>query len=141
VNISLDQIIQVVTALLPVIIAVIGIAFKLGHDAREELAHAASSTLKRLAAGEIDSTHAKELILATGLAPERKVEKLVSVVDAVNSKVSVRNKQGEPLEVFFDKLIPGVGVTVDTTGGVKIEPLGLANKAAHKISKWWKRRF
>ena len=84
--------------------------------------------MKRLSAGEIDSTHAKELILATGLIPESKVRKVVAAVDAVNSKVTIRKKKGEPLEVFSDTLIPGVGVTVDTTGAVKIEPTTLRSR-------------
>lgn len=140
-NFSSDQIFQIVIALMPVIIAVIGIVFKLNQKDREELAHSADSALKRLVAGEIDSTHAKELILATGLVPEKKVDKVIAAVDAVNSKVTIRKKKGAPLEVFTDKLIPGVGVTVDTTGGVKIEPTTLTAKAGHKLSKWLKKTF
>ena len=136
-----DQIFQIVTALIPLIVAVTGILFKLSHEAREELAHAADAALKRLAAGEIDSTHAKELILATGIVPEKKVDKVIAAVDAVNSKVTIRKKKGEPLEVFTDSLIPGVGVTVDTTGGVKIEPTSLTNKIGHKLGKWLKKKF
>jgi hypothetical protein len=97
---------QIVTALVPLIVAVLGIIFKLGHDAREELAHAADSALKRLAAGDIDSTRTKELILATGVVTEKKVQKVVAAVEAVNSKVAIRKKPGEPLEVFTDTLIP-----------------------------------
>jgi len=136
-----DQIFQIVTALMPVIIAVLGIVFKLNQNDREEIAHAVDAALKRLAAGEIDSTRAKELILATGLVPENKVDRVVAAVDAVNSKVTIRKKKGEPLEVFTDKLIPGVGVTVDTMGGVKIEPTTLTNKIGHKVGKWLKKRF
>jgi hypothetical protein len=140
-HLTSDQIIQIVIALTPVIIAVIGIVFKLNQKDREELAHAAAGALKRLAAGEIDSTHAKELILATGLVPEKKVDKVIAAVDAINSKVTIRKKKGEPLEVFTDKLIPGVGVTVDTKGGVKIEPTTLTNKIGHKVGKWLKKKF
>ncbi len=136
-----DQIFQIVTALVPLIVAVLGILLKLSHEDREELAHSADAALKRLAAGEIDSTHAKELILATGLVPEKKVDEVVAAVDAVNSKVTIRKKKGEPLEVFTDKLIPGVGVTVDTTGEVKIEPTSLTAKVGHKIGKWLKKKF
>ncbi|HOY64539.1 MAG TPA: hypothetical protein PK745_15315 [bacterium] len=140
-NLSVEQLFQIVTALVPLIVAVLGILFKLGHEAREELAHACDASLKRLAAGEIDSTHAKELILATGLVSESKAQKVVAAVDAVNSKVTIRKKKGEPLEVFTDKLIPGVGVTVDTTGGVKIEPVGLVSKLTHKAGKWLKKKL
>jgi hypothetical protein len=136
-----DQIFQIVTALVPLIVAVLGILLKLSHEDRELIAHAADSALKRLTAGEIDSTHTKELILATGLVPEKKVDKVIAAVEAVNSKVTIRKKKGEPLEIFTDSLIPGVGVTVDTTGGVKIEPTTLTAKAGHKISKWLKKRF
>ena len=128
-----DQIIQIVIALTPVIIAVIGIVFKLNQKDREELAHAADSALQRLAAGEIDSTHAKELILATGLVPETKVDK---VLDAVT--ISLKDKKAQ---IFTDKLIPGVGVTVDTGGAVKIEPSGLLNKLSHKAGKWIKKKL
>ncbi len=136
-----DQVFQVVTALVPLIVAVLGILMKLSHEDREELAHSADAALKRLAAGEIDSTHAKELILATGLVPEKKVDKVIAAVDAVNSKVTIRKKKGEPLEVFTDKLIPGVGVTVDTKGDVKIEPVGLVSKLTHKAGKWLKKKL
>ena len=136
-----EQIFQIVTALVPLIVAVLGILLKLSHEDREELAHSADAALKRLAAGEIDSTHAKELILATGLIPESKVQKVVAAVDAANSKVTIRKKKGEPLEVFTDKLIPGVGVTVDTTGEVKIEPVGLVSKLSHKTGKWLKKKL
>ena len=136
-----DSIIQIAIALMPVIIAVIGVVFHLGQKDREEIAHACDATLKRLATGEIDSTHAKELILATGLISESKVQKVVAAVDAANSKVTIRKKKGEPLEVFTDKLIPGVGVTVDTTGNVKIEPTTLTNKIGHKVGKWLKKIF
>jgi len=136
-----DQVFQIVTALVPLIVAVLGILLKLSHEDRELIAHAADSALKRLTAGEIDSTHAKELILATGLVPEKKVDKVVAAVEAVNSKVAIRKKKGEPLEVFTDKLIPGVGVTVDTTGEVKIEPVGLVSKLTHKAGKWLKKKL
>ena len=136
-----NQVFQILIALVPLIVAVLGILFKLGHEAREELAHACDATLKRLATGEIDSAHAKELILATGLISESKVQKVVAAVDAVNSKVTIRKKKGEPLEVFTDKLIPGVGVTVDSTGAVKIEPTTLTNKIGHKVGKWLKKSF
>ena len=126
-----DQIIQIVIALMPVIIAVIGIVFKLNQKDREELAHAADSALKRLATGEIDSAHAKELILATGMVSEKKVDK---VLDAVT--ISLKDKKAQ---IFTDKLIPGVGVTVDTGGAVKIEPSGLLNKLSHKAGKWIKK--
>lgn len=69
------------------------------------------------------------------------VQKVVAAVDAANSKVTIRKKKGEPLEVFTDKLIPGVGVTVDTTGNVKIEPTTLTNKIGHKVGKWLKKKF
>ncbi len=128
-----DQIIQIAIALMPVIIAVLGIVFKLNQKDREELAHAADSALKRLAAGEIDSSHAKELILATGVVSEKKVDK---VLDAVT--ISLKDKKAQ---VYTDKLIPGVGVTVDTSGVVKIEPTTLTNKIGHKIRKWLKKRF
>ena len=140
-NLSFEQLFQIVAALVPLIVAVLGIMMKLSHEAREELSHAADASLKRLAAGEIDSTHAKELILATGLISESKVQKVVSAVDAVNSKVTIRKKKGQPLEVFTDKLIPGVGVTVDTKGGIKIEPTTLTAKAGHKIGKWLKKKL
>jgi hypothetical protein len=140
-QLSAESVFQIVTALVPLIVAVLGIIFKLGHDAREELAHAASSSLKRLAAGDIDSTRAKELILATGVVSEKKVQKVVAAVDAVNSNVSIRKKPGEPLEVYSDTLIPGVGVTVDTSGAVKIEPTTLTNKIGHKVGKWLKKKF
>ena len=140
-HLTSETIFQIVTALVPLIVAVLGILFKMSHEAREELAHAADASLKRLAAGEIDSTHAKELILATGLISDSKVQKVVAAVDAVNSKVTIRKKKGEPLEVFTDKLIPGVGVTVDTTGAVKIEPTTLTNKIGHKVGKWLKKTF
>ncbi len=136
-----DQVFQIVTALVPLIVAVLGILLKLSHEDREELAHSADAALKRLAAGEIDSTHAKELILATGLISESKAQKVVAAVDAVNSKVTIRKKKGEPLEVYSDKLIPGVGVTVDSKGGVKIEPTTLTNKIGHKVGKWLKKKF
>ena len=113
---------------MPVIIAVLGIVFKINQKDREELAHAADSALKRLAAGEIDSTHAKELILATGIVSEKKVDK---VLDAVT--ISLKDKKAQ---IFTDKLIPGVGVTVDTGGAVKIDPTGLLNKLSHKAGKW-----
>ncbi|OQA86092.1 MAG: hypothetical protein BWY28_02454 [bacterium ADurb.Bin236] len=126
-----DQIIQIAIALMPVIIAVFGIVFKLNQKDREELAHAADSALKRLATGEIDSAHAKELILATGMVSEKKVDK---VLDAVT--ISLKDKKAQ---IFTDKLIPGVGVTVDTGGAVKIEPSGLLNKLSHKAGKWIKK--
>jgi len=128
-----DQIIQIIIALMPVVIAVLGIVFKLNQKDREELAHAADSALKRLATGEIDSTHAKELILATGIVSEKKVDK---VLDAVT--ISLKDKKAQ---VYTDKLIPGVGVTVDTGGAVKIEPSGLLNKMAHKATKWIKKKL
>ena len=126
-----DQIIQIAIALMPVIIAVIGVVFHLGQKDREEIAHAAAAALKRLAAGEIDSTHAKELILATGVVSEKKVDK---VLDAVT--ISLKDKKAQ---IFTDKLIPGVGVTVDTGGAVKIDPTGLLNKLSHKAGKWIKK--
>ena len=128
-----DQIIQIAIALMPVIIAVFGIVFKLNQKDREELAHAADSALKRLATGEIDSAHAKELILATGMVSEKKVDK---VLDAVT--ISLKDKKAQ---IFTDKLIPGVGVTVDTGGAVKIEPSGLLNKLSHKAGKWIKKKL
>ncbi len=128
-----DQIIQIVIALMPVVIAVLGIVFKLNQKDREELAHAADSALKRLATGEIDSAHAKELILATGVVSQKKVDK---VLDAVT--ISLKDKKAQ---IFTDKLIPGVGVTVDTGGAVKIEPSGLMNKLAHKAGKWIKKKL
>jgi hypothetical protein len=138
---STEQAIQILIALVPLIVTAMGILFKLNQKDREELAHSADSALKRLAAGEIDSTHAKELILATGLISENKVDKVIAAVDAVNSKVTIRKKKGEPLEVFTDRLIPGVGVTVDTTGEVRIEPTSLTAKVGHKVGKWLKKRF
>ena len=132
-HLTTNQIIQIVTALLPVIIAVLGMVFKLNQADREELAHAADCALKRLAAGEIDSTHAKELILATGLVSETKVDK---VLDAV--QISVKDKKAQ---IFTDKLIPGVGVIVDTGGSVKIDPTGLLNKLSHKAGKWIKKKL
>ena len=66
----------------------IGMIFHLNQKDREELAHAADSALKKLAAGEIDSAHAKELILATGLVPEKKVDK---VLDAVQMGLPVNS--------------------------------------------------
>ena len=128
-----DQIIQIAIALMPIIIAVLGIVFKINQKDREELAHAADSALKRLAAGEIDSTHAKELILATGLVSETKVDK---VLDAV--QISMKDNKAQ---VYTDKLIPGVGVTVDTGGAVKIDPTGLLNKLSHKATKWIKKKL
>lgn len=132
-NLNTDQILQIVIALMPVVIAVLGIVFKLNQKDREELAHAASSALKRLSAGEIDSTHAKELILATGVVSEKKVDK---VLDAVT--ISLKDKKAQ---IYTDKLIPGVGVTVDTGGAVKIEPSGLMNKLSHKATKWIKKKL
>ena len=132
-NLNTDQILQIVIALMPVVIAVLGIVFKLNQKDREELAHAADSALKRLAIGEIDSTHAKELILATGIVSEKKVDK---VLDAVT--ISIKDKKAQ---IFTDKLIPGVGVTVDTGGAVKIEPSGLLNKLSHKAGKWIKKKL
>jgi hypothetical protein len=128
-----DQLIQIAIALMPVIIAVIGVVFHLGQKDREEIAHAAAAALKRLAAGEIDSTHAKELILATGVVSEKKVDK---VLDAV--QISLKDKKAQ---IFTDKLIPGVGVTVDTGGAVKIDPTGLLNKLSHKAGKWIKKKL
>jgi len=130
-HLTSDQIIQIAIALMPVVIAVLGIVFKLNQKDREELAHAADSALKRLATGEIDSAHAKELNLATGVVSERKVDK---VLDAVT--ISLKDKKAQ---VYTDKLIPGVGVTVDTGGAVKIEPSGLLNKLSHKAGKWIKK--
>lgn len=130
---SSEQIGGIVLALMPVLVAVIGIVFKLNQKDREALAHAADQTLKRLAAGEIDSTRAKELILATGVVSEKKVDK---VLDAVTISLKDKNAQ-----VYTDKLIPGVGVTVDTGGAVKIEPVGLLNKMAHKTGKWVKKKL
>ena len=132
-HLTTNQIIQIVIALMPVIIAVLGMVFHLNQKDREELAHAADSALKRLATGEIDSTHAKELILATGLVPEKKVDK---VLDAV--QISLKDNKAQ---VYTDKLIPGVGVTVDTGGAVKIDPTGLVNKLAHKAGKWIKKKL
>ena len=128
-----DQIIQIAIALMPVIIAVLGIVFKMSQKDREELAHAADSALKRLAIGEIDSTHAKELILATGVVSEKKVDK---VLDAV--QISMKDNKAQ---IYTDKLIPGVGVTVDTGGAVKIDPTGLLNKLSHKAGKWIKKKL
>ncbi len=130
-HLTSDQIIQIVIALMPVIIAVIGMVFHLNQKDREELAHAANTALQNLAAGKIDAAHAKEIILATGLVPEKKVDK---VLDAVQVSLD-----GKKAQVFTDKLIPGVGVTVDTGGAVKIEASGLMNKLAHKAGKWIKK--
>ena len=76
-HLTSNQIIQIITALLPVITAILGMIFHLNQKDREELSHAANSALQRLVTGEIDSTHAKELILATGLVSESKVDKVL----------------------------------------------------------------
>jgi len=130
-NIS-EETIRLIEALVPLVVFLFGVFFKIGQTQREELAHSLNAVLKRLRAGEIDTTHAKEIILATGVVSESKVQK---VLDEVQLRID-----GKKVEVYKDNVIPGVGISVDTGGEFTVHPEGLLNKYGHKANKWLKKK-
>lgn len=95
-------------------------------------AHSLNSVLKRLRAGEIDTAHAKEIILATGVVSESKIQR---VLDEVQLRID-----GKKVSVYKDNVIPGVGVSVDSGGNFSVDASGVLNKSAHKLNKWLKKK-
>ena len=128
-NIS-EETIRLIEALVPLAVFLFGMFFKMGQEKREELAHALSSVLKRLHAGEIDASHAKEIVLATGAVSENKIERILGEVQL--------RLDGKNLSVYKDNVIPGVGVSVDSRGNFTVDASGVLNKSAHKLNKWLK---
>jgi len=127
-----EETIRLIEALVPLVVFLFGVFFKMGMEKKEELAHALSAVLERLRAGEIDVTHAKEIVLATGVVSESKVQK---VLDEVQLRLD-----GKKVEVYKDNVIPGVGISVDTGGEFTVHPEGILCKWGHKANKWLKKK-
>jgi len=116
----------------PLVVFLFATFFKIGQTQREELAHALSAVLERLRAGEIDASHAKEIVLATGVVSESKIERVLGEVQL--------RLDGKNLSVYKDNVIPGVGVSVDSSGNFSVDASGVLNKSAHKLNKWLKKK-
>lgn len=127
-----EEVIQLIQALVPLIIFLFGVFFKIGQTQREELAHSLNAVLERLRAGEIDTTHAKELVLATGAVSESKIERVLGEVQL--------RLDGKNLSVYKDNVIPGVGVSINSGGDFSVDASGVLNKSAHKLNKWLKKK-
>jgi len=127
-----EETIRLIEALVPLVVFLFGVFFKMGQTQREELAHALSSVLERLRAGEIDTAHAKELVLATGAVSEEKI-------DRVLSEVQLRI-DGKKVSVYKDNVIPGVGVSVDSSGNFSVDASGALNRAGHRLNRWLKKK-
>jgi hypothetical protein len=127
-----EETIRLIEALVPLVVFLFATVFKIGQTQREELAHALSAVLERLRAGEIDTVHAKELVLATGTVSENKIQR---VLDEVQLRLDGKN-----LSVYKDNVIPGVGVSVDSGGNFSVDASGVLNKSAHKLNKWLKKK-
>ncbi len=121
-NIS-EETIRLIEALVPLSVFLFGIIFKMGQEKREEVAHALFAVLRRLRAGEIDTAHAKEIVLATGAVSENKIERVLGEVQL--------RLDGKNLSVYKDNVIPGVGVSVDSGGNFSVDASGVLNKSAH----------
>lgn len=117
---------------MPLVVFLFGTFFKIGQTQREELAHALNSVLERLRAGEIDTAHAKEVVLATGVVSESKIERVLGEVQL--------RLDGKNLSVYQDNVIPGVDVSVDSGGNFSVDASGVLNKSAHKLNKWLKKK-
>jgi hypothetical protein len=127
-----EETIRLIEALVPLVVFLFATFFKMGQTQREELAHALSSVLERLRAGEIDTVHAKELVLATGAVSEEKIDR---VLNEVQLRID-----GKKMSVYKDNVIPGVGLSVDTGGNFSVDASGALNKGAHKLNKWLKKK-
>ena len=127
-----EETIRLIEALVPLVVLLFGTFFKIGQAQREEFAHALNSVLERLRAGEIDTAHAKEIVLATGVVSESKIERVLGEVQL--------RLDGKNLSVYKDNVIPGVGVSVDSGGNFSVDASGVLNKSAHKLNKWMKKK-
>jgi len=114
-----EETIRLIEALVPLVVFLFGVFFKIGQTQREELAHSLNSVLKRLRAGEIDTVHAKEIVLATGVVSENKIEKVLGEVQL--------RLDGKKVSVYKDDVIPGVGVSVDSGGNFSVDASGVLN--------------
>jgi hypothetical protein len=127
-----EETIRFIEALVPLAVLLFGVLFKIGQDKREEVAHALFAVLERLRAGEIDASHAKEIVLATGAVSDNKIERMLGEVQL--------RLDGKNLSVYKDNVIPGVGVSVDSGGNFSVDASGVLNKSAHKVNKWLKKK-
>lgn len=130
-NIS-EETIRLIEALVPLVVFLFGVFFKMGMEKREELSHALSAVLERLRAGEIDTSRAKELVLATGAVSESKIDR---VLDEVQLRLD-----GKKVSVYKDNVIPGVGLSVDSGGNFSVEASGALNRAGHRLNRWLKKK-
>ncbi|HOO51108.1 MAG TPA: hypothetical protein PLK94_07480 [Alphaproteobacteria bacterium] len=127
-----EETIRLIEALVPLVVFLFGVFFKIGQSQREELAHSLNTVLERLRAGEIDAAHAKEIVLSTGVVSESKIQRVLNEVQL--------RLDGKNLSVYKDNVIPGVGVSVDSGGNFSVDASGVLNKSAHKLNKWLKKK-
>jgi len=132
---SFQQWLDLAQALIPVIVTISGIIFKINQDKREEIAHALEYALKRMKNGEIPTSQAKDIILATGAIGEKKADKIVKAMEAVMKLVT---KQPE---AYKNEVTKGVELTINGNGEFRVDPSGLLNVWAHKITKWAKKKL
>ncbi len=128
-----DQVIQLITALVPLIVTILGFIFHLKQKEREQIAHALEYALRMFKKGEMTSDEAKNHILSTGAVKETKAVEIMK-------EVEIRSRDGKPT-IYKNNVIKGVGLEVDTSGRVTIYPEGLLNKMVHKVTKYLKKRF
>lgn len=130
---TFDQFLDTIGALLPLILFILGIIFKMNQKDREELGHMLEYAIGKMKSGKIDREGAKDLIIATGTVSENKVSKLLD-------EIELRTNAAGKAAVYTNNLIPGVGVEIAADGAVSVFPEGLANKAAHKIGKYFRKK-
>ena len=107
--------------------------FRQNQMSREEIAHAALDILRKLRAQLLTRDRALELLLATGIVGQATAERFVNAV--------MRRREGKLVTLFQEEIVPGVLITIDTSGEVRVNPRGLLNTLAHKVGKWTKKTF
>jgi energy-converting hydrogenase Eha subunit G len=134
-----EQWINLVTGIVPLLVFLIGIIFKWNQQKREELSHALEYALGKLRAGLIETDRAEEIILSTGAVSEAKVKAVID--EMMKRQAPAPRTPAEETTDYQNNVIPGVGLKIDSSGNFEVYPLGLLNKAAHKVGKWLKKKI
>ena len=120
----------------PLILFLLGIIFKWNQEKREEVAHALDSAIRRYQEGEIPLSDVKTILLATGHVSERRTDQIIEAL-RIAGEIS---DQSVERPIYNHEFIKGVEVKINNGGEITIDPVGLLNTWAHKITKWYKKK-
>lgn len=140
-HLTADQWIHLIEILAPVLLAIIGMIFKVKQDTLAEVQRAITYVLKEVSQNRMDSVTAKNQILATGAVPEHKADMIVSAIGGVKVALEAdKEMKKNEAAAYQNAVIPGVGVTINHDGTYTVEILGFLNRAAHFIMKVLKQK-